>query len=426
MKRNPLKEPIAITAKYAGRCRACGATITIGDYIWFGGKGKVWHRNCYNPKNNISLPDPVLERKPDTTQPEPHEYSEHTLRGMKIKDLRHLCKDKSIGVPGWNWYARKHELIDGLMGRQIVSKGGAPSSNGQLTREDITGMIDDAFKVWAGTPADESMVRRIAGELLASTREIDVNLPGKKTKKIAAQHKTFETLLLMVATKTPVYMVGPAGSGKTHAAEQVAKALGLDYYCESVCIQTPASKLVGYMDATGNYVQTVFRQAYEHGGIFLLDEMDNGNANVLAILNAALANGQASFPDGMVKRHKDFFCIAAANTYGYGADRQYVGRCQLDAATLDRFITLEWDYDEALERKIACNDEWTDYVQAARKAASTLGIRVVISPRASVHGGRLLEAGMPREAVEHAVLYKALDKQSVQKIKAHALTNGGA
>ena len=47
--------------------------------------------------------------------------------------------------------------------------------------------------------------------------------------------------------------------------------------------------------------------------------------------------------------------LAAANTWGRGGDQQYVGRNQLDAATLDRFVlsTLHVDYDTDLERDIA-------------------------------------------------------------------------
>jgi hypothetical protein len=51
-------------------------------------------------------------------------------------------------------------------------------------------------------------------------------------------------------------------------------------------------------------------------------------------------------------------CIAAANTFGRGADRQYVGRSELDESTLDRFRigTVPMDYDERLERQL-CPDE---------------------------------------------------------------------
>jgi hypothetical protein len=46
--------------------------------------------------------------------------------------------------------------------------------------------------------------------------------------------------------------------------------------------------LLGFKDATGKAVHTELRKAWEHGGVFLCDEMNAGNANVLATANALL------------------------------------------------------------------------------------------------------------------------------------------
>ncbi len=82
--------------------------------------------------------------------------------------------------------------------------------------------------------------------------------------------------------------------------------------------------------------------------MFLCDEIDAGNANVLATLNALLSQPIAAFPDGMVERHENFAFLAAGNTTGAGADMKFVGRNQLDGATLDRFVFVFWEYDEEL------------------------------------------------------------------------------
>jgi cobaltochelatase CobS len=89
-------------------------------------------------------------------------------------------------------------------------------------------------------------------------------------------------------------------------AEQAAEALGIPSHGISLSPQTPASALLGYMQAAGDYVSTQFRQAYEHGGLFHFDEVDNAHPSVLAVINGALANGHMDFPDGRVKRHGDF------------------------------------------------------------------------------------------------------------------------
>ncbi|GAB3272892.1 hypothetical protein GCM10027347_44870 [Larkinella harenae] len=233
---------------------------------------------------------------------------------------------------------------------------------------------------------------------------IEVKLGDKEAKEVKGKtHKEFKNLLQHAAIRDNVMLVGPAGSGKTTVCQQVAEALELAFYCKSVCAQTSKAELLGYCDANGNYVTTEFRKAFEDGGLFVLDEVDAGNPNVIAVLNSALANEYCAFADKMVKKHEDFVLIACANTFGLGADRQYVGRNQLDAATLDRFSVIEFAYDETLERDLAPNKWFCNFTQKLRK--ELVAERVVISPRATILGGRLIEAGFsPEYALKTRVL----------------------
>jgi MoxR-like ATPase len=177
------------------------------------------------------------------------------------------------------------------------------------------------------------------------------------------------------------------------------------------------SQIVGYMSPAGMLVRSVFRDRYEHGGVFLLDEVDAGNANVLTAINSALANGQCAFPDGMVQRHKDFVCIAAGNTFGIGANRVYVGRCQIDGATRDRFAFLEFPYDEKLEEALCNNADWCARVRSVRDAVLKLGVRHVVSPRASISGARMLSAGFALADVENMVLWRGLDSDARSRVE---------
>ena len=246
-------------------------------------------------------------------------------------------------------------------------------------------------------------------------QRLDLVTPTETRRMEGLFHRDFPTLLKLASLRHHVFMVGPAGSGKTTLASQVAEALGLSFYFTGALLQK--YELLGYMDATGRYVGTSFRSAYEHGGVFLFDEVDSSDASALVAFNAALEQPQTDFPDGMVKRHPDFVAIAAGNTYGRGADRVYVGRTQLDGATLDRFTVWNLDYDEDLERALAGNDTWVDRVQALRAAALRLGIRHIISPRASYKGAAQLAAGFTRTQVEDMTVFKGLDPAQVRKIR---------
>lgn len=236
-------------------------------------------------------------------------------------------------------------------------------------------------------------------------------------KDVGTQHKNFELLLKLVRSRSNIMLVGPTGSGKTYGCESVADALDLDFRTISVGLETSKVDLLGYMNGHGNYVSTGFRECYQNGGVFLIDEIDAGNPNVMTVLNAATANNACDFPDKRVEQHEDNIIIAAANTYGSGADRQYVGRNQLDAATLDRFAVLEWDYDLELERQLSGNSDWVEKIQQIRKICREKNIRHIVSPRASISGSNMLSMGIPKDKCMEMLVWKGLDKASAKSIK---------
>lgn len=251
------------------------------------------------------------------------------------------------------------------------------------------------------------------------SRVAEVKVGKLPPVKVDLSHRMLETVLTAVVAGASPMLVGPAGSGKTTLAEQIATVLKRDFYMEARV--TSEFKLIGFTDANGKVVRTQFREAYEHGGVFLFDEVDASDADAMTAFNAALANGICAFPDKLVKRHKDFVAIAAGNTFGRGADRQYVGRNQLDAATLDRFAVFEVDYDEALEVQLCGNAKWAARVQAIRKAVEAEKVRHIVSPRASIGGAKLLAAGMDQKLVEEAVVWKGLDQSNRFRVEAKLL-----
>lgn len=241
-------------------------------------------------------------------------------------------------------------------------------------------------------------------------------------------HKAFKTLMAVVEARSfganHAMLVGPAGSGKSTAGRQVAQALGLDFSTESCNPQMSKWDLMGFMNASGGYTAGVLRGAFENGGVILLDEIDASNPATLVSINliASVKIGETvTFPDGAnVPRHPDFILITGGNTYGDGASSEYVGREQLDAATLDRFACIEWAYDEAMEFVAAGPDssEWVTYVQSVRKAAEKANVTLLVTPRASISGAALLRSGMARKVVEELSLWKGVSPTDRRAIKA--------
>ena len=233
-------------------------------------------------------------------------------------------------------------------------------------------------------------------------------------------HETFPDVLACIGADVQVWLVGGAGSGKTTLGSQIAKALTLKFYTTSAVQQ--AFELQGYMDAHGNYVETDFYRAFKHGGLFLFDEIDASNPNALTSFNQAIANEHCPFPCGMVMKHPDFRVIASANTVGHGRTQQYVGRNQLDGATLDRFTQITMKYDENIERTVANNDSWVDEVRAVRQAVEAKGKRYIISPRASIQGARMLANGINIEFVRQSRLFAGMPPADIKELRVEAIT----
>lgn len=301
---------------------------------------------------------------------------------------------------------------------------------------DATALANMLASLMAAPQIDEEAVRAIvdqqAGSVVAkalenlrpelqamadaATRRVEIVVPKMPTVKIDVAHNMLPTVLKACVAGVHPFLVGPAGSGKTTLARQIAEALSRPFYMQARV--TSEYKLTGFIDANGKAVQTDFRRAYEEGGVFLFDEIDASDADALTAFNAPLANGYADFPDGQVKQHPDFVAIAAGNTFGRGANREYVGRQQLDAATLDRFAIFEVDYDEKLERALSGDADWTTYVQKVRKAVEREKVRHIVSPRASITGAKLLACGIERKAVEEAVVWKGMAEAERNRVTA--------
>lgn len=249
--------------------------------------------------------------------------------------------------------------------------------------------------------------------------------PAKTLQGI--QHFVFPKVLGAVSQGVNLWLVGPAGTGKSTIGEQVAEALSLPFSAVNCTSTMTETALKGYNDANGNYVATEFRRIFEGGGVFVFDEIDNANPNVLGALNSALANGFMAFADRRVQKHPDFVGIATGNTFGSGATMEYVGRNPIDAATVDRFAQLEVPIDEKVEDAMlasvgleqAIATKWVGIVRKARQNVAEAGLKVIVSPRATLNGAKLLRSGaFSMSEVFTATVTKGAKPDQITKIGA--------
>ncbi len=193
---------------------------------------------------------------------------------------------------------------------------------------------------------------------------IEIKIGKRKAKNIdGIPPQNFKRMLQLAQQRKNIFLTGPAGCGKTYAAEKIAEGLDLQFSSQSCSAGMSESMLTGWLLPIGdsgkfNYVPSEFVRIYEEGGVFLLDEMDAADPNVLVFINNALAGNSFTLPqrfeNPLVKKHKDFICVAATNTFGNGADATYHGRNALDGATMDRFRVgiVEMSYSDELEQRL--------------------------------------------------------------------------
>lgn len=271
----------------------------------------------------------------------------------------------------------------------------------QLTRDVKAGKFGTVETV-AEEPApatglDEAAIRaqvraELEKEFAGGSQVIELRFPDGTAKEMKETlPREFKKILELASQRINVLMVGPAGCGKTFLGEKVADALGLKFHTISCSVGMSESQLAGWLLPTGSngkfeYHASPFVRCYEEGGVFLFDEIDSADPNALTFINAALANGHMTVPqritNSRIAKHKDFVCLAAANTFGLGADMQYVGRNQLDAATLDRFRAgiVTMDYDPKVESAL-CDAEVLVWGRGIRKQISQHGLQRIMSMR---------------------------------------------
>lgn len=294
--------------------------------------------------------------------------------------------------------------------------------------EDIGALI---ARLLTRPAVDPESIRGMVAEAIKHERVkpavIEIRVDDTVRQVDGAQHARFPDVLKIASTRVAgrrlhVWLAGPSGSGKSFIAAQVAHGLGLKYYSTSA-IQSKYD-LIGFVSPTGaeHTLHTPFREAFERGGVFAWDDIDASDPRAFVAFNEALANGRFPFPDKMVVQHPDFVCIASANTWGTGATADYVGRNKIDGATLSRFVRVEVDYDEVLERDLVGKDgrEWAEFVQAIRKAVRTEGLKILITPRHTMQGAALLKSGFKKNEVEQMTVFAGLDDSTVRKLTAAA------
>lgn len=271
----------------------------------------------------------------------------------------------------------------------------------------------------------KKQIEKKALEQFGSKTEIEelLNKLKEELKKIQFSFSSLEPedklKNLIKAGMNNIWMVGPAGCGKSTIARNTAKELNVPYLCISCGIGTSATEFTGYKYPTRE--ATKFAEFYAKKSIILIDEMTALDPSVAQVINAALANGEIETTTGTVLRHPECIIIATSNTFGNGADRQYVANNQLDASTIDRFTGAIIEVDYSVKYESQFDHEVVDYIYLLRNCIKINSLRRIASTRMIQAAEKMKKAGMldwkDMLIINWSDTEKNIVKQYIQKVE---------
>ena len=462
--------PQRYTAKEERVCWKCDTKITIGSPISWTRSGEhrgVWHHiDCGNSSGSdmIPAPEPAIEHFPKPEVRTFHKKASAPDGFHPTIDHWEVDADGNVkwvnnhgGNSGPSGYGSVEAMLETGKIEETTGQGAGqapdsvpesrpvPTDSGVGVEQTPAETATDQQTQQAQQVHQQEALDNQAkiDKLEADNKKQDDEIAKQKDKlerleaqldKIAGpkpvqngehtEHFLFDKLVARVEAGLKVYPYGLPGCGKSHAAFDVSKKLNLEFGTVSLSLQSPAWLLMGFVDAHSQYVTTPFRKWYEFGGLFVFEEVDNSSGNLLASLNSAAENKMCAFPDGVVDMHESCRMIVTGNTNGQGGDERFPDRQALDGAFLNRFAFMEWVLDPDLEKMIAMKLDsglglhWLEWIRSVREFCQDAYQRVIVSPRSTYMGIRLLHVESDLADIADAVLWHGLDKDTVEAIMA--------
>jgi len=168
--------------------------------------------------------------------------------------------------------------------------------------------------------------------------------------------------------KTPLLIIGDTGTGKSISARHFCLEKKLPYMRVNFNGAMTPEDLIGQFipnkEGGFKWCDGVLTKFVRFGGVFVVDEINSGHADILFFLHPLLDDERKLVlvqNDGeVIKAHKDFWLVATMNP-------DYEGTKPLNLALADRFAVLEFDYDDNVEKTIIRNSKLLNFAEKVRK-----------------------------------------------------------
>ena len=237
----------------------------------------------------------------------------------------------------------------------------------------------------------------------------------------------FPNLAAAVRARLNVILSGPAGTGKSRAAREIANDIGLPcfvtdcragmtradfFYCRSIAGGDTAWELAPFL----SHVQ--------EPGVSCLNEPFALDPETLLGFNALLEEREMETPLGLIKVHDEHVFVLAANIAGRSESRTYRGAQAQDASVLSRCVSIRTVYDPLVEGNIAAAylpkadaKALCQAVQDMRAALDRAQIAHDVTPRVYKQIAGLVGQGLTLQEAARLVLMGPLEPSEVAKIQ---------
>jgi hypothetical protein len=406
-------------ATFDGICRKCNKPYQAGDRILFFNKPVArspYHLECVK-----------REETPDWTQDQPIPHTVPPVNHKAYNDPPESVnvKPNPSPVPKRATSDALLDIITEAVSERISLEGLTDEAKvREIASEEASRAVD------AATDKAVETLKATVNDLAPRVTVIELRRPDALPVAIEGAHYLMPRLLRLMGAGIHVYLWGPPGSGKTTAALQAAKALGLDAELDTLDASTPKSHILGYRNLDKSPAETAFSRAYPTNAVYVADETDNASAGVQTLFNSALANHRAPFAWGMLDRGERFVFTGTGNTPGRKTP-MFPDRHPMSAAFADRLYFIHWPLDPAIEQRAAglplsappyrreytCTPAvWGKWVQDVRAYAASAAPTLMVTPRATLTGLQALAIGETPEEVAHGLVFRGADSALVGKI----------
>jgi hypothetical protein len=284
----------------------------------------------------VPTPQEAPEAAEEPEAPEaPQEPREAPQTPSQPSALAAECEAFYAGIQHRRAFVRTRPKMESLDSMRIVIDGVNAICQG-IPKEALYSAIEAPWPTETRNQCANFMPR--PSDLKPSLPEGSYDYAAFAPRPSRFAHAVSEYVLKLAAANVPVWLHGPAGTGKSSAATYAAEQLGLDYF--EVNLAGAMVSAVKGKDRLKEFIESEAMVAFERGGLLCLEEFDSAHPSVGTALNTMLAVkvGGTYSNDAAGKkyvRHPNFRVIVTANSLGYGSVE--FKRNDLDGATKDRF-----------------------------------------------------------------------------------------